>query len=115
MSVSSISSVSVKGAVSGAKSGGSSPTKIVKKSAGGSAGGEVTSSVQKSVPGEVTGKSGASKHLGSKKNNIVEFRFYCPYDLRQQMNDRLKDLKLERGPVMVGFLEEWLKQTEQHV
>ena len=50
----------------------------------------------------------------SKRNaNKVEFRFLCSPTLRTKMNERLKLLNLERSQIMVGFLQEWLKQTDE--
>jgi len=50
-----------------------------------------------------------------KKDKIVEFRFNCSFLLRERINERLKALGLERADVMIEFLEEWLKETEQFV
>lgn len=69
-------------------------------------------STLKSVPAP---HHASSKHAGSEKTEKkVEFRFHCTYDLRQRMNLRLQELGLERGDVMVSFLEEWLKQTDEY-
>ena len=57
-------------------------------------------------------RAGGSVHGSVDAKKSVEFRFHCSYDLRQRMNLRLRELNLERGDVMIGFLEEWLKQTD---
>jgi hypothetical protein len=49
------------------------------------------------------------------KDKIVEFRFNCSFLLRERINERLKALGLERADVMIEFLEEWLKETDQFV
>lgn len=53
--------------------------------------------------------------MSEKKDKIVEFRFNCSYLLRERINERLKALGLERADVMIEFLEEWLKETDQFV
>lgn len=50
-----------------------------------------------------------------KKDKVVEFRFNCSYSLRERINERLKALGLERADVMIEFLDEWLKETDQFV
>ena len=53
--------------------------------------------------------------MTDKKDKIVEFRFNCSFLLRERINERLKALGLERADVMIEFLEEWLKETDQFV
>lgn len=53
--------------------------------------------------------------MTEKKDKIVEFRFNCSFLLRERINERLKALGLERADVMIEFLEEWLKETDQFV
>lgn len=50
-----------------------------------------------------------------KQDKIVEFRFNCSFALREKINERLKALGLERADVMIEFLDEWLKETDQFV
>lgn len=51
----------------------------------------------------------------AKKNDddrIIEFRFNCPFSLREKMIKRLKELNFDRSEVMCEFLEEWLNETK---
>lgn len=45
-------------------------------------------------------------------DKIIEFRFNCPYSLREKMIKRLKELNFDRSEVMCEFLEEWLNETQ---
>lgn len=49
----------------------------------------------------------------SENDKVIEFRFNCPYSLRERMIKRLKELNFDRSEVMCEFLEEWLNETEQ--
>ena len=54
----------------------------------------------------------AAKTPTTQKAKIVEFRFQCDANLREQMNERIKLLRLDRSKVMADFIKEWLKQTD---
>ena len=62
---------------------------------------------------QAAGATVAGATADPKKDKIVEFRFNCTFGLRERVNDRLKELSLERADVMVDFLEEWLKETDK--
>ena len=47
----------------------------------------------------------------SADDKIIEFRFNCPFSLREKMINRLKELNFDRSEVMCEFLEEWLNET----
>ncbi|MCY4444471.1 MAG: hypothetical protein OXC44_06715 [Proteobacteria bacterium] len=69
---------------------------------------------QKSSQKDTTPKrAGASAKDQAAKS--VEFRFHCSLELRERMNERLKQLNLERGDIMIEFLEEWLRQTDVYL
>ncbi|MCY4381154.1 MAG: hypothetical protein OXC40_06270 [Proteobacteria bacterium] len=75
----------------------------------------------KATKGKVLNKGGNKKKsapshsqstTGTSSGNMVEFRFRCSPELRDQINNRLKILHLERGDLMRNFMKEWLKQTD---
>lgn len=49
----------------------------------------------------------------SSEDKIIEFRFNCPFSLREKVIKRLKELSFDRSEVMCEFLEEWLSETEK--
>lgn len=59
----------------------------------------------------IIGDTNMSKN-SAEQEKLIEFRFNCPYYLREKMIKRLKELNFDRSEVMCEFLEEWLNETE---
>ena len=72
-----------------------------------------TKKTKKPQSPSVNKESNVLSSTSNSKHTKVEFRFLCSADLREQMNKRLKTLNLERSQIMVGFIQEWLKQTDE--
>lgn len=76
---------------------------------------QVAPSKKTSSSKKISGASAANAAKASATqtaNKIVEFRFQCDAGLREQMNERIKLLRLDRSKVMADFIKEWLKQTD---
>lgn len=65
---------------------------------------------QRSVSGATAVKSSSVSSHSQK--TTVDFRFQCDPQLRDQLNERLKFLRIDRSLVMESFIKEWLRQTD---
>ena len=65
---------------------------------------------KKAKPSSATTQSTQIGASAAKKTS-VDFRFQCDPNLRDQLNERLKLLRIERSVIMEGFIKEWLRQT----
>lgn len=70
----------------------------------------------KKAPSRTKGKiTGATTAPTSPSKATVDFRFQCDPALRDQLNERLKLLRIERSIVMESFIKEWLTQTDTFI